>query len=116
MSSTSLKHQAHLQDWAAAIQDCRSRGMSVRQWCKENGTTPTTYYRWEREVLAIAETSRKTPGHTPVAFAELPAPPKVTRNVSECSATLHIGSGSIDIYQELTPELLQTLVRTLQSC
>ena len=52
MTSIELKHQARLQEWAGAIRDCRSSGLSVRQWCRERGTTPTTYYRWERELRA----------------------------------------------------------------
>ena len=58
MTSTELKHQARLQEWAGAIQDCRSSGLSVRQWCRERGTTPTTYYRWERELLSIAGSTK----------------------------------------------------------
>ena len=115
MSSTSLKHQAQLQKWSLAVQDCRSSGLSVSQWCKGNGICESTYYRWERELLVNTETSRNLPEEPPT-FAELSAPPESSRKLSEPSATLRIGSGSIDIYQELTPELLQNLVRALQSC
>ena len=55
MTSTELKHQAQEQKWVAAIQDCRSSGLPVRQWCRQRGITPSTYYRWEREVLSIAD-------------------------------------------------------------
>ncbi|WP_436233141.1 IS66 family insertion sequence element accessory protein TnpA [Flintibacter faecis] len=50
MTSTEVKHQARQQKWVAAIQDCRSSGLPVRQWCKQREITPSTYYRWEREV------------------------------------------------------------------
>ena len=50
-----------------------------------------------------------------VAFAELPAP-QTLRNVSEHTATINIGNGSIDLYQEMGPELLGTLVELLKSC
>lgn len=113
MTSTELKHQARQQKWVAAIQDCRSSGLPVRQWCKQRGITPSTYYRWEREVLSIAD-APELPGAP--AFAELPAPKQQCRNVSECSATLRIGNSSIEFYQELSPELLKTLVEALGSC
>ena len=51
MTSTELKHQARLQEWTMAIQECRGSGLSVRQWCREQGVTTTTYYRWERKWL-----------------------------------------------------------------
>ena len=113
MTSIELKHQARLQEWSAAVKDCRSSGISVRQWCRERGITTTTYYRWERELLAAANT---TPALPTAVFAELPRPKQVSRNVSECSATLHIGSGSIMFHQELSAELLKAIVEALRSC
>ena len=56
MTSAELKHRVKLQEWAARIQDCRSSGLSVRAWCRQEEINATTYYRWERELLALAET------------------------------------------------------------
>ena len=81
MTSIELKHQARLQEWAGAIRDCRSSGLSVRQWCRERGTTPTTYYRWERELLSVASTAKALSETPAVAFAELPIPK------NRCAAT-----------------------------
>ena len=114
MTSNEVKHQAKMQEWGLEIQDCRSSGLSVREWCRQRGVTPTTYYRWEREVLSGI---RRKDGveRSGTAFVELPAPQPL-RNVSECTATLNIGSGSIDLYQEINPELLRTLVELLRTC
>lgn len=114
MTSNELKHQAKMQEWGLAIQNCRSSGLSVREWCRQRGVTPTTYYRWEREVLSGI---RRKDGveRSGTAFVELPAP-QLLRNVSERTATLNIGSGSIDLYQEINPELLRTLVELLRTC
>ena len=119
MTSTELKHQARLQEWATAIQNCRSSGLSVRQWCRERGITTTTYYRWERELLAISDTARELPEVPATSFAELPALMKANqlcRNDAECSATLRVGSGCIEFYQELSPDLLKIMVEALRSC
>ena len=56
MTSAKLKHRVKLQEWAARIQDCRSSDLSVRAWCRQERINATTYYRWERELLALAET------------------------------------------------------------
>ena len=114
MTSTALKHQAQQQKWMAAIQDCRSSGLPVRQWCRQRGITPSTYYRWEREVLSIADAVAELP--VAPAFAELPVPKQQDRNVPECSATLRVDGGCIEFYQELSPDLLKTLVEALRSC
>lgn len=114
MTSAELKHEAHLQRWAATIQECRSSGQSVKKWCGENGISVTTYYRWERAVLSKAEDAMRKQ-ETP-AFAELPVPKQEWRNVSECSATVRIGNGCIEFHQEMSPELIRSLIKALQSC
>lgn len=87
-------------------------GLSVREWCRQQGVTTTTYYRWEREVLSGIR-RKDTTGRCGVAFVELPAS-GTSRKVSERTATLNVGSGSIDLYQEIGPEMLRILVELLK--
>lgn len=61
MTSNELKHKARLQEWALTVQECRSSGKPVKQWCIENKIKTTTYYRWEREILGDAEKNRNKP-------------------------------------------------------
>lgn len=49
-------------------------------------------------------------------FAELPVQIKQYRQVSEQSATLHIGNVSIDIYSGMDAELLKTLLEAVKLC
>ena len=58
--------------WKQRIIECRSSGMSVKEWCKEHGLDFTTYYRWERKILTSIVPTEDIPG--------LPAPnlPPVT--------------------------------------
>lgn len=117
MTSNELKHQANLREWAVAIQECRSSGLSVKQWCRNRGITTTTYYRWERELLALTGGTRNKPqlvGTT--TFAELPAPRQLCRTVSEISATVRINDLAIDIYPGMDAELLKVLLDTIKSC
>ena len=51
-----------------------------------------------------------------MTFAELPAPKKMSRNVSERCATLRIGSASLDIYPGCDAEQLRLLVALLRLC
>lgn len=115
MTSAELKHRAELQEWAAQIQECRSSGLSVSEWCRQRGVTTTTYYRWECELLTGARKSGAPPSTT-VAFAELPAPKQESRNVSERCATLHIGNASLDIYSGCDAEQLKMMVELLRLC
>lgn len=115
VTSTELKHQARLQDWSEAIRDCRSSGLSVKQWCRQREITTTTYYRWERELLALANAERNAAKDAAVTFVELPTAQQ-QRNVSERAATIRLGNVSIDIYKEVSPELLKVMLASLQSC
>lgn len=37
MTSAELKHLTKQQEWAAQIQNCRSSGLPVRAWCRQEG-------------------------------------------------------------------------------
>ena len=115
MTSGELKHRAKLQEWAARIQDCRSSGLSVRAWCRQEGINASPYYRWERELLTTANQAPCS-GVPAVTFAELPAPKQVSCSVAERCATLRIGSASLDIYPDCDAEQLKMLVELLRPC
>ena len=115
MTSAELKHRVKLQEWAARIQDCRSSGLSVRAWCRQERINATTYYRWERELLTAADQAPCS-AVPAVTFAELPKPKKMSRNVSERCATLRIGSACLDIYPGCDAEQLKMLVELLRLC
>ena len=115
MTSAELKHHAKLQEWSARIQDCRSSGLSVRAWCRQEEINATTYYRWERELLALPETDPRS-SVPAVRFASLPTLKQVSRSVAERCATLHIGNASLDIYPGCDAEQLKMLVELLRLC
>lgn len=115
MTSNELKHEAKKQEWSMSIQECRGSGLSVSEWCRQLGVTTATYYRWEREFLALAETEPCS-SVSAVRFAELSAPKQVSRNVAERSATLHIGNASLDVYPGCNAEQLRLLVELLRLC
>ena len=115
MTSAELKHRVKLHEWAARIQDCRSSGLSVRAWCRQEEINAATYYRWERELLTAADQAPCS-AVPAVTFAELPAPKRGSRNAAERSATLHIGNASLDIYPGCDAEQLRLLLELLRLC
>ena len=115
MTSNELKHEAKKQEWSMSIQECRGSGLSVSEWCRQRGVTTATYYRWERELLTGVRKNGAPPS-TAVTFAELPEPKKMSRNVSERCATLHIGKASLDIYRGWDAEQLRLQEELLRLC
>ena len=39
-----VKQQVRLESWAAEVESRTSSGLTVQQWCNENGMSPKTYY------------------------------------------------------------------------
>ena len=59
-----LKLAARMQEWSARIAECRSSGMSVRAWCKEQGIAIQTYYHWEKRFVIEATQQLSLPAPT----------------------------------------------------
>ena len=60
--------------WKQRIIECRSSGMSVKEWCKERGLDFTTYYRWERKILTSIIPAEDVPGLPSPNLPSVPAP------------------------------------------
>ena len=60
--------------WKQRIVECRSSGMSVKEWCKERGLDFTTYYRWERKILTSIIPAEDVPGLPSPNLPAVPAP------------------------------------------
>ena len=100
--------------------ECRSSGESVKTWCREQGISVTTYYRWEREIFG--RVGREKGVAVPVAagapeLAEVPAVEAGSRGGgTEPKITVHTGGMTVDIYTGADPEMIQTIIQTLRSC
>ena len=114
MTAIELKHEANLQRWAEAIQECRSSGVSVKAWCATQGITTTTYYRWERAVLSKVDGLQQVPAR--VSFAELPTPIQMRGSVAQQVATLRYKEVSLDVYPGMDADTLQVILSVLRIC
>lgn len=43
MTSKEKIHQLHLSEWTARFADQKASGLTVKQWCEQNGFTIHTY-------------------------------------------------------------------------
>lgn len=48
-----LNHQQKAVQWGERIASCRSSGLTVRQWCSENGISAGSYYKWQRRLYQV---------------------------------------------------------------
>ena len=44
MTTKEAKHTVRLQEWGRMVTQCQESGLTVNQWCRENGLKPSCYY------------------------------------------------------------------------
>ena len=100
-----MSKQERLENWTTRIMACRSSGMTVRAWCRENGLSEKTYYYWQRRIFKLAQ-EQQTP-----EFVELHGP----RFHTPAVALLEIAGVSVQVYAGADEQTLRALVRALSS-
>lgn len=120
MEAKKVQQQYLLSKWAATIQKCRATGMSVKDWCLENNVNKAQFFYWQRKIrkqlCASVENSAKDPS---ITFA----PVQLTnyRNESLQKVTfstemiLNIGGYQLQINNDTSPKLLETVLKVLQN-
>lgn len=47
---TTMKQELRLREWSAQVEAQQASGLTVQQWCSQNGIKPNTYYNRLRRV------------------------------------------------------------------
>ena len=75
-----VNRQQRLAEWSRRVEACRNSGLTVVQWCQENGIAVSTYFSWQRKVFQALKEVQE------VTFAEVcifrPSESKETVGVS----------------------------------
>lgn len=111
-----LKLAARMQEWSARIAECRSSGMSVRAWCKEQGIAIQTYYHWEKRFVTEATQQLSLPAPTQAGLL-VRINPDVLPGGDEAGAgsgiTIRHGESVITLPAGSSAETVADLVRAL---
>lgn len=94
------------QVWGRRIAACRSSGMTVREWCGQEGLSEKTYYYWQHKLYQMV--SEET------SFVEIPA--DQCSSGSEVVATVQFGNMRADIHPGADERTLAALLRAMKSC
>ena len=104
-----LNGQNKLALWAARISECRNSGLSVKNWCKENGVGEQTYYKWQSRVFALANAQHES------QFAEV-TPLSAGQGKSLVAITVHGAGMAADIHNGADPATVESVLRILKLC
>lgn len=101
-----MNEQNKLALWADRVSLCRSSGLSVKAWCRENGVNEQTYYKWQRKLFTMAQAQQKS------QFAEItPARP-----VGNIAVTVRIAGAEADVHSGADAATVEAVLRVLKSC
>ena len=95
-----VKQEVRLQEWSAQVEAQQASGLTVQQWCMENGVNPKTYYYHLKKVREQFLNS---------------SPAIVPLNVPQQNADIRIEKNGLQISlpANISPDTLLALVQTL---
>lgn len=94
MGVSQMKRAISQKQWKQRIVKCRNSGVPVKEWCRKQGISYSTYYRHERALLKCAQDPsdipilEQAPQTLPVPFVEV---------TKMCQATFKTHTDSIVI-------------------
>lgn len=50
MNTSKLAHQARLKTWAETFQNQKESGLTVMEWCSQNGVSRNAFFYWKRKL------------------------------------------------------------------
>ena len=96
-----VKKQVQKAEWTERIRKCSESGLTVSEWCRENGINLKTYYYHLRKLRKeICE-------HIPVPVMTVP---------EEChSVKISIGEVTAEISEGISEQMMTTLIRAMRN-
>lgn len=115
-----IENEENLIKWTPIIQKCRSSGIGVRPWCRENNVSEKKFYYWERRIKGkIFETQKENKLHNQANFVELPVPIKssITRFTPTFRAdiVIHVGNNVLEISNTVSENLLSMVLKVMSN-
>ena len=117
-----VKKELRHREWAEEIAECQSSGMKIRNWCRMKGISCNTYYRRLQIVRTelLAQTEQSMQQIVPLSFAMAlqPSAPEPGLEASAACEKVMIRKNGIEIElpQEVSEQMLLTLLRGLREC
>ena len=129
ISTLTPDKKVKLQYWLDVIRQCRVSGLTNQAWCEQHDISLKSYYYWIAKVrkLALEELPRKSHGCRPVMeqTALMPdAAPEFTQvslfgkqdSRATPAAVLHTGTVTVELFEDTPRELLEAVLKAVQSC
>ena len=129
ISTLTPDKQVKLQYWLDVIRQCRASGLTNQVWCEQHDISLKSYYYWIAKIRKMAppELPRKRNGSRPV-MEQTVLLPDAAAEFTEVSlrgrqdftaapaAVLHIGTVTVELFEDTSRELLEAIMKAVRSC
>ncbi len=129
ISTLTPDKQVKLQYWLDVVRQCRASGLTNQVWCEQHDISLKSYYYWIAKIrkLALEELPRKRNGSRPV-MEQTVLLPDAAAEFTEVSlrgrqdftaapaAVLHIGTVTVELFEDTSRELLEAIMKAVRSC
>lgn len=103
--------------WKQLIIECQSSGLTVQDYCQQQGLCKSTYYKWQRELrLDACKASVPQPIEDAHSLVKLDYPLKAAYATVPKQATgisISFGAAKIEVPQGADPETIKIVLNTL---
>lgn len=90
MKISEVKQEYQLQEWSGMLRQRKESGLSVKEWCREQGLAEHIYHYRLRKLRQAACTALEQA--QPVQLAEVPLAPKPQESHAKLRLTTRIGT------------------------
>ena len=90
MKISEIKQEYQLQEWSGMLRQRKESGLSVKEWCREQGLAEHIYYYRLRKLRQAACTALEQA--QPVQLTEVPLAPKPQESHAKLRLTTRIGT------------------------
>lgn len=104
--------QQKMAEWAKKVKQCRSSGLSVREWCQENRINISSYYKWQRKIYSVVEAEKESQVSE---FVDV-TPSAGMYETASVAITVHAKGVATDIRNGADPATVETVLRILKLC
>ncbi len=110
MNLQRANHHHRLVEWSRRVESCRSSGLTVGQWCQENGIAISTYFTWQKKVFQALKEAQE------VTFAEVPVMEGLPSSEQQVAAVMEVSGVRIQVYEGADTATLQAILQAAKSC
>ena len=98
-------HEVRLHQWKEIIQAQLASGQNKREWCRENGIVPNTYFRWQKKVFNASCSEQGQ-------FYEVP----LSSNREAANAIIEINGVTAKVFHGADKETIRSVLLAMRSC